>query len=174
MRIEKYDENDIEMQIKSKNGGILYDVIRKPDNKVMDQGSNLYVYAINNPIIYYDSSGLKVTVKGIEGSIGLGATSSGGAYYVCDDKGNEGIMITAGLGGGVELSGGLGYMVFPDMDNIYELGGVGFAAAVSALEYSNANGYDGYGVSASAIPDAISGSVSVTYSWVYDLPEWMK
>ena len=65
-----------------------YYVIKKCDNPSVIQSSNLYIYAVNNPLNFKDSYGETVYGLGIEASKGLGFYVSGQVYYVIDDKGN--------------------------------------------------------------------------------------
>ena len=152
-----------------------YYVIKKCDNLSVIQSSNLYVYAVNNLLNFKDSYGEAVYGAGIEAGGGLGFYVSGQTYFVIDDKGNKGFFIvgnTGGcLGGGIVGSG----FCYPNMDNIWELEGLGGSAGMSlgvGAGYTVSGGYSGINVSIPKdfykLTPGFSGTVGygkIIYSW---------
>lgn len=56
---------------------------RRPDLLAVKQSGNLYIYAVNNPVLYTDSSGEEVwgtLVPGCGDSIGVGVAGGAGIY----------------------------------------------------------------------------------------------
>ena len=76
---------------------------------------------------------------------------------------NEGIMISGGFGGGIAcdvkrgITKGLGELIFPDMNSIFELIGVGSEISLFGFAYENSGGmYSGTNCSLPGIDLRIS------------------
>ena len=154
-----------------------YYIIKKCDNLSVIQSGNLYVYAVNNPLNFKDSYGEAVYGVGIEIGGGFGFYVSGQAYYVIDSKGNKGIFIVGNVGGGLGKGVVGSGFYYPNMDNIWELEGLGGSASMSlgvGVGYTVSGGYSGINVSIHRrfykLTPGFSGTVGygkIIYSWWY-------
>ncbi len=63
-------------------------------------GLNLFAYCLDDPVNNLDSEGLDTEAIGISDALAFGLRLSGGVQVVKDDKGNYGIIIYSGVGGG--------------------------------------------------------------------------
>ncbi len=92
---------------------------------------NLYAYVQNNPILFVDPSGLDTWGIGFSFTFTIfNHSSTFGAQYVWDDKGNSGITGTVGYGPGVSRNFGstaAGVIDFSqtNAETIYQLSGAG-------------------------------------------------
>ncbi|MPM54369.1 hypothetical protein SDC9_101147 [bioreactor metagenome] len=94
-----------------------------PDTSAVMQSGNLYVYALNNPLVWFDPNGEAVWGWGGSVNGALGIRGEAQAIHVEDDKGNKGTLIVVGLGGGTpSLGGSAVYFYDEEKDTIYELG----------------------------------------------------
>ena len=157
------------------------DETKYPDITASLQAGNLYGYCLGNPVRYSDSDGEAVYGSGISGALGLGITISGQVYYVYDDQGNHGIMLSAGLGGGVSFDAstngavtGNGGMIFEDMDNIYQLEGAGSEFSIFGSGKVNSGGeYSGVNISGFGIDLRVSFTGTKVFS-VDGFIDWTK
>lgn len=136
------------------------DETKYPDITASLQACNLYGYCMNNPLIFGDPFGLAVYATGVSGSIGLGATLSAGSYYIWDDNGNSGIMISGGIGGGVAATIGADTMMFLSLSNIDELSGTGTNINCILINLSLSDSGTGVGISYPGINIQVSFSGS--------------
>ena len=94
-----------------------------PDINAVMQSGNLYVYAVNNPLAWFDPSGEVVVGYGGSANAALGIRGEVQAIRVRDDKGNKGTLIVFGIGGGTpSLGGSFVHFSDKDTDTIYDLG----------------------------------------------------
>ena len=101
--------------------------IRVPDLYSIKQSNNLYIYCLNNPLSFWDKTGNKVTGYGISASASAVIGITGQYLWVSDDYGNYGMLSVVGAKNAIGLSlEGISF-VFPNMDNISEMEGVGFS-----------------------------------------------
>ena len=92
-----------------------------------------------------------------------------------DSKGNEGIFIVGNVGGGLGKGVVRSGFYYPNMDNIWELEGLGGSASMSlgvGAGYTASGGYSGINVSVPKFPikpnPGFSGTVGygkIIYSW---------
>ncbi len=141
---------------------------------------NLYTYCYNNPVMYIDPDGNRVTGVGASVSTGTGLYASGEVYLVWDDEGHVGILVEVGVGAGVSI--GLGYgsistFVYEDMDNISELnkwgleisaGAGGVNVGYQASIFGEEQAYQGIECSL-GIKNVIDFHGIITYSHVVEL-----
>jgi len=111
--------DDEKKQIKDEAKGL-----KTPSIIAIVQSGNLYVYCGNNPVLYFDPSGLKVYLLSASAAASLGLSVGVGAYAVIDDRGNIGVLGSISGGGG-EASASAGFMVgeIDSADTIYDLEG---------------------------------------------------
>ena len=159
--------------------------IKYPDVTASLQAGNLYAYCMGNPVKYKDIMGFAVYGRGASGAIGLGAVISGQVFYVWDDHGNEGIMLSGGIGGGLALSAKdiglkdsfadvlasdaiIDELMFEDMDNINELKGGGTEIVTIFYSYQNSGGK--YESSGFTVP-SLEARVTFTGTMVFTFDE---
>ena len=100
---------------------------KRIDINSIKQSANLYNYALNSPIMYFDGSGDYVTGYGISGSVAAVFGYKGQVLWVTDNQGNFAIMTVNGIVGSIGVSlGGIAF-TFPDMPTIYDMAGQGFS-----------------------------------------------
>ena len=92
-----------------------------PNINAIRQSSNLYAYAMSNPIMFFDYSGKKVTVKNVSGELTFGPGGRVNVFYAYDDKDNFGLFTSEDFAGGVNVGFAIDEYVFPTMNNIFEL-----------------------------------------------------
>jgi len=101
------------------------DEIQIPDINAIQQSSNLYVFAINNPILYVDPNGEAAWITGVAANAAFIIRVDVQVLYVQDDKGNKGIMVVGGGGGGTpNLGAGWTGAYIKDAKTINDLEGM--------------------------------------------------
>ena len=146
---------------------------RIPDICAINQSTNLYNYAINNPVMYTDTNGEEATGVGITAYVAFGIRIDIQGYYVWDDDGNKGIILSIGGGGGTPNAGlsGAGF-TNKSADTIFDLegmsvsvgGGVGYVGG----DINGDLGGGALSVGISALPAELHGTVTlgkVLISW---------
>ena len=92
-----------------------------PNIDAVLQSNNLYVYAINNSIMYTDEFGTDVHVAELGVSLGIGLYVGLKVAVVWDDEGNTGVQPSFSAGGGIGASAGGDYYEFSNLENIEDL-----------------------------------------------------
>ena len=104
---------------------------RRPDLLAVKQSGNLYIYAVNNPVLYTDSSGEEVWgTLGAQGSASFGIGSAGAEVItIWDDLGNTIVIAAGSLEGEANFSIGAGvtFYLHADASSVFE-----FANGLSA------------------------------------------
>ena len=89
-----------------------------PNINAVLQSNNLYVYAINNSIMYTDEFGTDVHVAELGISLGIGLYVGLKVAVVWDDEGNIGVQPSFSAGGGIGASAGGDYYEFSNLEKI--------------------------------------------------------
>lgn len=95
--------------------------IKTPDAQAISQASNLYVYCMNNPVMFVDFDGKLVYLIGVSASVSIGVNLQPEAYIAFDEYGNVGFVWSEGIGGapiGASFTGTTGCV---DVATIYDL-----------------------------------------------------
>ncbi len=113
------------------------DEIKVPDAQAISQASNLYVYGLNNPILYVDSNGKTVWMINANLAAQCGLRLSASTGVIWDDQGNIGIVDTGSIGAGIfgaSAGGAYAEINAPTIENIQgasiEFGGGGSIGVV--------------------------------------------
>jgi RHS repeat-associated protein len=127
--------------------------------------ANLFVYSGNNPVNLRDSSGLWTIAIGVAGTAGAGGGVGGGFSFVFDNKGNVGIISSAGGGGlgGISYSAGAQVQV-TNANTIYDLNGLslqsGGSLLASPLGFEAVQGDSYWGVNFNITLPGLSGGLT--------------
>ncbi len=165
----------------------LHRFIREDPLGLAAGGVNYYLYALNNPLSYYDPFGLDTWGGGIQVQAGAGASGSAFVGVVGDSTGQVGVSVTVGAGG----SGGAGASVTGEFTttnapSIQDTAGTGGQAGVqvgpfpptgglvigagivSGSGYTGGSVNIGYGIPVEPFPP-YSTYGEGTYTWVWCL-----
>lgn len=138
------------------------DEVKVPDAQAISQASNLYVYCINNPILYVDYTGCAVYIIGSGLSVQFGLRLGGSEGFIFDDNFNVGIIQTGSFGGGVDIGiSGNTFLSIIDADTIYDIegGSVEIGGSISPIKAWGLTFGGGYDMTVSTSDSSIKGSI---------------